>query len=490
MTPPHRTFVLGLALLLAAATAAADTVITANEVISCSVVSADTNFVRLKFPQGGIRMLNTRDVREIRLADSSRVAELAVRLPGLRTTLDATRPAPPPSVPASNLLRRAGMIDTLARNASPAVMAARCRDMYAALRACGRSNDTLRDLFIEVSREQEALRRIWPQVELTYSLYVPTVGLLSWLTGGLVSCVIDPCGSNPVGPIVGCVAGSLGGAAIGAWQSSILVARHRDRVSDLIRWVNRAVAPATLAAAADTVVTAIEVISRSVVSADTNIVTDSIGHVPHADSLLAGEPEPLAPQAGDSVGVSSAAPTVAPEPPGVRAFRPVTPLVVAGESGAGCLGGLGLGFLASVVGSQVGVLIAGRDANFPDRLVAWIDGSNYGMLVGYAAGNALFVSIAGWKFDQGGRLWASACGALVGTLVALPLFSVDSMQTPLVLAMPLLPMAGAVIGYNLSRPKPAPVGSVLNRLEMPAVALWLSEQQTAGVNVRFVCVRF
>jgi hypothetical protein len=175
-----------------------------------------------------------------------------------------------------------------------------------------------------------------------------------------------------------------------------------------------------------------------------------------------------------------------------RAFSPVAPLIVAGEAGAGCLGGLGLALPVSLVGSAVGVWLAGDSANFPDRLLAGIDGSNIGALVGYAAGNALGVSVVGWKSDQGGHLWASACGATAGALAGAAWFSVDTSSAKLsATACVLLPMVGAVLGYNLSRPRPSPTSSLLDRVEMPAVALWQdSEQQTPGMNVRFVCVRF
>jgi hypothetical protein len=243
-----------MVVLLTATTAVADTVITAEEVIFCRIVSADTNFVRLKLPQGGIRMLNTRDVLEIRLSDSSRVAELAAQLPGVRVMLDSGQPVPPPAVraeqPRQERVREARaedrpeyavVVETLARNALPAAMAARCRDMGAVLCACGRSNDTIFDLFREVDSEQQALRAIWPQVAM-YSLYVPSVGLLGWTIGSLISFASDPCEPNPVGPTVGCIAGPIVGAAIGASQSVNLIARHRGRVNDLIRRVNRALA--------------------------------------------------------------------------------------------------------------------------------------------------------------------------------------------------------------------------------------------------------
>jgi len=233
--------VLGLAVLLAAATAAADTVIIADEVIFCRVVSADTNFVRLELPEGGIKMLYTRDVSEIRLTDSSRVAELVTQLPQARITL----------APA----RQIGALDTLSRNASPTEMAARCRDMDAVLRECGRSDNTVFDLLREVDREQEALRGIWPRLGLVLCLASGTGlgGGIGAFIGEAIRPTVINCGmgygpgyvhigGGPVGCLVGSVVGTLGGAAIGISNRAVLVARHRGRVNDLIRKVNRAIA--------------------------------------------------------------------------------------------------------------------------------------------------------------------------------------------------------------------------------------------------------
>jgi hypothetical protein len=187
--------VLGLAALLAAATAAAEAVVVAEEVVPCSVVSADSG------------------------------QPYAWRL------------------------------DTLARNASPAVIAARCRDMYAALRECGRSDRTIAELLREVSGEQATLRRLWPWAVVP-ALCLSGTGL-GGCTGVLIGEGIRPTGGNcgigyglgdmdigggPVGCLVGSVAGSLGGAAIGIGYRAVLIARHRNRVNDLVRKVNRAIA--------------------------------------------------------------------------------------------------------------------------------------------------------------------------------------------------------------------------------------------------------
>jgi len=81
-------------LLILVGLATGDTVITKKEVIHCSVVEADTVYVRLKLPSGGVRMVATDDVYEVRLVDSTQVAAVAARLPGMRVVLDAGQAVP------------------------------------------------------------------------------------------------------------------------------------------------------------------------------------------------------------------------------------------------------------------------------------------------------------------------------------------------------------------------------------------------------------
>lgn len=97
MTAVRRKSVLFLALLLAAATADADTVVTIDEVIACSVESADADSIRVRMTRpsrrprsrreayhfnrmvGRSRMLLAADIYEIRLAGFGRVADMAAR---------------------------------------------------------------------------------------------------------------------------------------------------------------------------------------------------------------------------------------------------------------------------------------------------------------------------------------------------------------------------------------------------------------------------
>ena len=233
MTAISRKSVLGLAVLLAAATAAADTVITAEEVVFRRRVEwAGPDSIRLTPPGLRTGILSTRDVCEIRLSDSSRAAELAARLPGVRVAWHAD------------------VLDTLAANASPVEMAARCRDMYAALRECGWSDATVPRLLNEIGREDDAQSELWPRVGKVF-LYGTGGALLGGLIGGVIGEAIEPTqelgypGGGCVGGPVGCAVGAVIGLSIGSSGSEAYLMRmHRSRVNDLVRCVNLAVAAA------------------------------------------------------------------------------------------------------------------------------------------------------------------------------------------------------------------------------------------------------
>ncbi len=90
-------------LLLLVGFSAADMVITASEAIACSVLQADSTYLRLKMPQGGARMLPTKDVIEVRLADSARAVELAAQMPWTRIALQSGTVIQPGEVQAEVL---------------------------------------------------------------------------------------------------------------------------------------------------------------------------------------------------------------------------------------------------------------------------------------------------------------------------------------------------------------------------------------------------
>ncbi len=102
-----RTFAFGLAVVLAAATALADTVVTAREVVAGSIETADSSLVRLKLPGHAVRMFATSEVYELRLSDPARVAEFSGRLPMLSVAPDSGQPVPANEVRLEALRPRA-----------------------------------------------------------------------------------------------------------------------------------------------------------------------------------------------------------------------------------------------------------------------------------------------------------------------------------------------------------------------------------------------
>jgi hypothetical protein len=232
------THLLVLAVLLAAATAAADVVVTDKEVIKCHVISCDTISLRLEMPSGGTRTFYTRDIREIHLSDSGRVAELADRLPQVRITQDS--------------VRRAGPLDAEFQNATPEEMVAKCRELYGVLLASGQNTDTIAVLLRDVEREEQALRRIWPSAA---ALCLP--GILGGIPLGILGAAIgfrafQNAGHEDCGPCLGCAEGGVLGGAVGSALGAILgadarrrtIVAHRERVNTLVRRVNRAIATA------------------------------------------------------------------------------------------------------------------------------------------------------------------------------------------------------------------------------------------------------
>jgi hypothetical protein len=276
VTTIRRTSLLCVAILLAAATAAADTVITAEEVFPCSVVAVDTNFVRIKLPQGGIRVLYTRDIYEIRLSDSSRVAEQAAQPLKARVTYDSGQPIPVPAVRAlempplrKNLSRHpaehAGALDTMCLVTRPVELMAKCGEMEILLRKRERNDTSIVNLLREVRNEQTALRGIWPN--LRAYLLSGACGVLGMAGGTWLGSAVDQpqfalsngpvysiddgaCNPTcePGGLCIGCIVGGVVGSMLGAGVDSLLredaLKKHRSRVNDLVRRFNRVVVEA------------------------------------------------------------------------------------------------------------------------------------------------------------------------------------------------------------------------------------------------------
>uniref|UniRef100_A0A7C3YTS8 Outer membrane protein beta-barrel domain-containing protein n=1 Tax=candidate division WOR-3 bacterium TaxID=2052148 RepID=A0A7C3YTS8_UNCW3 len=82
----------------------ADIVITTKEVIYGTVFEADTLYTRLRLPSGGIRVVRTADVYEIRLSDITRIESLAPKIPGVRVVPDTGKVFSRPETKAERVL--------------------------------------------------------------------------------------------------------------------------------------------------------------------------------------------------------------------------------------------------------------------------------------------------------------------------------------------------------------------------------------------------
>ncbi len=163
----------------------------------------------------------------------------------------------PPSLADERVRCHTDTIDTLALGASRAEMAARCREMDVVLRECGRADDAVVQLLLEVKRESDALLRTGYNAG-TCCLYGTLGGLLGAVFGGLIGQMIRPSTSasgfgfyenfgDPGGGLVGCPVGcALGAGSHMAIATSnrmkALSRQHRSRVNKLISIVNRTVA--------------------------------------------------------------------------------------------------------------------------------------------------------------------------------------------------------------------------------------------------------
>jgi hypothetical protein len=167
----------------------------------------------------------------------------------LRLRLERAREAYAKGIP-----EYADMVDTLPSRTSSRQLSAKCRDLDALLRLCGRNSDTVALLLSQVNREQEGLRRrrLTP---VTTCLAGMLGGGLGGIVGGVLGLLVAGpdlsgdlmfwgCGGGPAGAVVGCVVGSAAGVAVDLADNKRILKRHRDIVNELVRRVNLAVVAA------------------------------------------------------------------------------------------------------------------------------------------------------------------------------------------------------------------------------------------------------
>ena len=182
------------------------------------------------------------------------------------------------------------------------------------------------------------------------------------------------------------------------------------------------------------------------------------------------------------------------------------------QYGVGCLWEGCIGGSAAVLGA--GIMLAGTSSSYSQGPfgLQWTSFSTGGLVIavgltvgaaGLAVGPAVGVYRQGRRAGETGSFWTASAGSLgglvAGGLVGLAAFGVSGQNwtaavgsgvTVGLLAAP----AGAVIGYNLSRPKPDRRSSFEGRLELPSLAVRQERlADKSGLTVydaKLVTVRF
>jgi hypothetical protein len=163
---------------------------------------------------------------------------------------------------------------------------------------------------------------------------------------------------------------------------------------------------------------------------------------------------------------------------------------IAREAGAGLVGSVLGGIGGVCVGGIAGLAFSHDIADMTWEGLALM---GTGAVAGISLGTTIGTYAAGRARHQGGRWGPTFLGALAGTAVGAPVAYLGSRVTPpLALIGALLPATGAVVGYNLSRPKPATSSSFFDRLDYPTVALLPSGRKPTppSLDVRLLNVRF
>lgn len=128
-----------------------------------------------------------------------------------------------------------------------------------------------------------------------------------------------------------------------------------------------------------------------------------------------------------------------------------------------------------------------------------------GTVLGGSLGYPIFCGVGCWAASklvmQQGTVGGAVVGALAATPVALTVAWVGTLverlppgsvkSSPIYVAAALIPPAGAVLGYNLSRPRAASSSAWLERLDLPEVSLRPGGGHArTTVNVRLLNARF
>lgn len=133
---------------------------------------------------------------------------------------------------------------------------------------------------------------------------------------------------------------------------------------------------------------------------------------------------------------------------------PINGMRVVGESLAGTIGGITLGYLAGIAGVIAGIELTGGispEADEPtvQTVGAMFVGGVIGGSIGYLIGTTAGVYLVGNLGDETGSLKSTFVGSIVGGLVGFGTFFLSPDPGGL---MPIIgPPIGATIGFNMTR---------------------------------------
>jgi hypothetical protein len=164
------------------------------------------------------------------------------------------------------------------------------------------------------------------------------------------------------------------------------------------------------------------------------------------------------------------------------------PAVIGMEAGGAVVGG---GILGGAAGLALGAAFAGHTGDIEHDIMGWIIGGYLGIAAGLPLGSAIGATAVGAAANQHGRFLASyglaLAGLPVGTVIAVVGQNMGAARIPITVLGCLTPVAGAVLGYNKSRPKESDFGSRL--IVVPEVCVRRDREErryaAAGLGLRF-----
>lgn len=129
---------------------------------------------------------------------------------------------------------------------------------------------------------------------------------------------------------------------------------------------------------------------------------------------------------------------------------------IAGEFGAGVGGGI----LAGGIGSVIGYAVTSPGEGGFGGLFRKFAGGMLGFIIGYPIGSSIGVYLVGNMGNETGSYWATLLGCIGGVVASIPIIRIEDCPNGIRWVTVLsFPVAGEVIGFNLTRRYKSPPNS-------------------------------